>query len=165
MKNLREKNVYKFYPNESYRNGRFEWKHCFDAQLIAYKGLDRWYFFDTYFGLRKSSGSELFTLYDIRKFGKIKFICNLNDIIEIEEHEKKYYNSKDIFDLSHQHGSYKFYAIKKGIKKNRKAMIEYCKYNIDEEYHNIENAISNIDRYVQYLDKLKSGISLDDFYI
>ncbi len=134
-------------------------RHCFDGQLIAKKDYkNHWSFVDTYWSFGNGGDdSHSFSLKEIREQGKITFVCNLADIEEIQEYEQKYYDDKDIFNLSHQHGCYKFYAIKKGTKKSNTKMLKTVNDKIQEAKRDLERAGDKIEEYSQKKTKIEAG--------
>ena len=145
---------YRFSYNEKYEKELFMPYHCFDGILfVKQKNDGSLYLVDTYW----SSGGRSFTLEQALEQGILTFICNINDVEPCVKSEKRYYNSDDFFNLSSQHGCYERYFKRKNAARSSELMEEELKKLIDERKHEIEYAEYDIKRYVEYIDRLKSG--------
>lgn len=148
--------VYRFSYNAKYEIEIFMPYHCFDGILFVKQKSDgSLYLEDTYWG--SGSDNRIFTLEKALEQGTLTFICNINDIELCYEHDYKYYDSSDLFNLSHQHGCCKRFFKRKGAVRSSKIMEENLKKQIEERKHDIKSAEYDIERYMEYLDKLKSG--------
>lgn len=119
---LKERDVFRFSYSDAaiarMRSPNPYW--CFDGQLIVRNGR----LCDTYWaGHKLSAGGDERVVRP--EDGDLQFICNLDDVQEIHESECRYYDSADIINLSHQHGCYRFFAIRKGTPKSQRAMLDW----------------------------------------
>ena len=154
LKNIKEGDVFDFCYNQETREKLFDPYWCFDGQLITKKDRDgKLYLADTYW----SSDNKTFELKEINKQGTLKFICNLNEIKEIEEWERDYYADDDIFDLSYQHHCYKAFYIKKNAEKSQAKMLEVLKGKMKEEKFKLESAGREIELLSEKITKVNDG--------
>jgi hypothetical protein len=118
--NIKLNDVYKFkYNNDDCLNKY----HCFDGQLIVKQNTHgKLYLEDTYY--IDSVGSRIFTLEKALQEGTLTFFCNLDELEKCKKSDLSYYDNKDIFNLSYQHGYRSAYYKRKGSKKS----IEKIKY-------------------------------------
>src|ERR1044071_5230623 len=111
----REGDVFNFAYNQAeYERARGDLNWWFDGQLV-WNGHK---FYDTYWGLTRGAvdGRPL-TLGEARTKGVLHFVCNLNDVEKIQDYEFPLYAEGDAFNLSHNHGSCRYYARRKGAPK------------------------------------------------
>jgi hypothetical protein len=155
---MRELDVYHFTYNAEQQAKIFESHHCFDGQLIV-RGEK---LVDTYWGLDpRGYDGRSFTLAEAQQKGILTFICNLNDVEKIAEWLYPQYADGDAFNLSHQHGCYKYYVAKKGAKKSvekRLAIIEerIKKAKSDAEYA-VRRAFEAIEQGHEQSARLAAG--------
>lgn len=126
---FKEGDVFRFRYSEEARqraknglgHGDLHW--CFDGQLI-FNGqvlLDTYWISCKYEGSRRVS-FQLTAWDSVRQMsvekaeadGTLTFVCNLNDCEPIDQGEFPLYAGGDAFDLTHQHGCYKFFLRRKG---------------------------------------------------
>lgn len=158
-----ENDVFSFRYNEAELKARFSPHHCFDGQFIVkVNSKGEKYFVDTYW----ASKYDGFTAYqDVKSRtideaisqGELTFICNLNDVEEIKEWEKEYYDDEDIFNLSYQHNCYSFFVKKKGAEKSQSKMLQSIKTKIEEAEYKKQSAERDIVRYNETLKKIEAG--------
>ena len=118
--------------------------HCFDGQLIAKKNQKgEIYLEDTYW----SSGDKCFTPKEAKEKGILTFYCNLNEVEEIGEGSQDYYADEDIFNLSHQHGCYRKFAVRKDAQRNKEKMLSVINERIREAKRKIEWLLEDLERY------------------
>lgn len=145
MTELKEGDVYKWYYKndaEYRRNNSSTAYWCMDNRCVVKNGE----LVDTYWEgvnslLRTSSNS---TILDPEKVD-LEFICNLNDIEFIKEYQIEDYDK--IYNLSHQKGCYKVFAIDKDAEVSNKALrTKYSKLLEQAEYQK-RSAEYDIERY------------------
>lgn len=143
---LREGDIYKWYfkNDAEYRakcgGGTAYW--CMDNQCVVKNGE----LVDTYWDgvnslLRTSSNS---TTLDSDKVD-LEFICNLNDIEFIEKYQIEDYDK--VYNLSHQKGCYKVFAIDKGAQVSKKALRDKYHKLLGEAEYQKRSAEWDIERY------------------
>ena len=121
--------VFRFqYSEESWRkakeglgHGDLNW--CFDGRLI-YNGevfLDTYWMSSKYDGSRRVgfdltawSSVKTMSIEKAAADGTLTFVCNFNECEPIDVGEFSLYAGGDAFDLTHQHGCYKFFLRRKG---------------------------------------------------
>lgn len=146
MSELKDGDVYKWYYKDDleYRRkcsgGTAYW--CMDNRCVVINGdLVDTYWDGVYNPLRTSSNS---TILDPKKVD-LEFICNLNDIEFIKEYQIEDYDK--VYNLSHQKGCYKVFAIDKGAQVSNKALrTKYSKLLEQAEYQK-RSAEYDIERY------------------
>ena len=156
--------VFKFRFNKSYIENCVVINpyHCFDGQLIVKdKGDGTLLFYDTYY-----STPKYFTFEELNKIGTFKFVCNLDDVIDCSELDKRYYKEEDIIDLSYQHGYYKWFVKKKTAKRSREVMLEYIANAIAEDNRKIKNLKDDIERYKEKESLINDpNTNLEEIYL
>lgn len=162
---LRINDVYSFRWNADYvkKSGRSDLNHCFDGQFIV-KQRDggELYFMDTYWaskydGFTHWSDSRSYSLEEALENGTLEYICNLDEVEEIQKYEMNYYADADLFDLSYQHYCYGFYVRKKGAVRSPEKMRAVILEKISENEGKIRFAQSDINGLRERLEKLLSG--------
>lgn len=127
--------------------------HYFDGQLIARKNREgKFYLQDTYWG----SGDTTFTPKEASENGTLVFVCNLNET-EKKGDAYSYYDEKDIYNLSSQHGCYKDIRIRKGAKRSKAKMFEVINEKINEARRKVHGYIEDIARYSETKTKIETG--------
>lgn len=160
---LKINDVYSFYFNEEYRNKHSYSNHCFDGQFVVKQEEDgEFYFLDTYWaskhdGFKHWGDHRTMSVENAIKNGTLKFICNLDDVEEIREHDMIYYADEDLFNLSYQHGCYKFFVKKKGAIRSAEKMEAVILERISSSEHKIGSLKRDIERYNETLVKLRNG--------
>lgn len=153
---FREGDVFRFrYSDERIAKARavhhdLHW--CFDGQVIVRDGK----LCDTYWaGYRLSSGGDqkVVTPED----GTLEFICNLNDVERIKEYQTRYYDESEVFNLSYQHGCYRFFAVKKGQPRNQCAMLAWLDRQASEYRRDIERTTHYLRLNAEQRAKVEAG--------
>lgn len=155
--NIKLNDVYLFRYNEEYNKKLFEPYWCFDGQLIVKQNRNgELYLQDTYWGFDGGEKKTL-TLEQVLERGELTFVCNLDEVEKCEEYHLNYYDDKDLFDLSYQHGCYKAYFKRKGANKS----IDKMKKVLEEKIKSTEREIlwqqSELQRLNDKLNKLNAG--------
>ena len=156
MENIKELDVFRFIYKPLDNSKSYDMRsHCFDGQLIARKNSDGQLILkDTYW----SSGDGVkFTLEEAQEKGTLTFICNLNDVTEIKEHEQCYYADDDIFNLSYQHNCYRRFMVKKSAVRNREKMLKVLYSQLAEQKSKIESSIRTIENISVNISKVESN--------
>lgn len=162
---MNDGDVFRFQYNEVERKKAAEgWAgildHCFDGQLVWH--AERGFFHDTYWGFDVHDNSGVrFTLEEAERKGALTFVCNMNEVERIDERLYPQYADGDAFNLSHQHGCHKLYAIRRGAKKSLEKQLailetrtEKAKRDADSVVH---YAFHEIERSQQLAARLKAG--------
>lgn len=136
----------------------FRWDqgyHCFDGTLIVRENnKGELYLEDTYW---VSGGNKVFTPDEAYEKGKLTFLCNLDEMIDIQEHETVYYNDDDIVIMRIHAGYRNRFLIKKGTQRSQAKMLQCVKQKIEDEYSKIRNAENSLRWYNETLKKIESG--------
>jgi hypothetical protein len=131
-------------------SGTIYW--CEDQQAIVRNGT----LYDTYWAghrLSPCGDQHAKNLADV----ELEFVCNWNDIEYIEPHAVKNYDAADVFDLSYQHGCYKYFAIKKGAKPSTAAKLEWLYKKRAEIMREIESHIRHLELLAKQQARLEAG--------
>lgn len=153
---LKENDVYSFRYNDEAKAKIPYPYHCFDGQLIVQKLSSGGFILkDTYWG--GSNDCKWFTLEDALKQGELKLKCNLSEVEKISEHQLCYYADKDIFDLSHQHGCYKDYKVRKGAPRSSEKMLRVIQQQIEDAIYRKGAAERELVRLSEKLEKVQAG--------
>lgn len=150
--------VFKFRYSEEYiknYKGIGDLYHCFDGTLIEkeYSNGDK-YWEDTYWS---SDNRRFDSMEDIISKGTIEFICNLDEMEEISEHQEKYYNPDDVVYISIHKGYRSKYLIKKGVEKSKDIILKGLKNKIDEIQSNIEYEIRKIESLKKDIEEIENN--------
>lgn len=156
----KEGDVFAFsYSEETYAAaGGRDLRWCFDGQLVYRDDLLN----DTYWGLGRSYGEgRHFTVEEAKAKGALTFLCNLNDVEQIQEYEFPLYAEGDAWNLSHQHGCYRYFVRRKGAKKSADLMRQALHARVETERSNVTSAIRTLEwaitRREQLLPKIDAG--------
>jgi len=155
--------VFSFRYNEEETKKRFEPYHCFDGQFIVKQRENgELYLMDTYWASKYDnfkhwSGYKWKTIEDAQKQGTLTFICNLDEVEEIREHDLQYYADEDLFNLSCQHGCCKFYVKRKGAKRSIDKMLQSIRRKIEDEHSKIRSAENSLKWLNETLKKIEAG--------
>lgn len=146
--------VYRFRYSDEYNSNGKDNYWCFDGQLVVKEGRENTLILqDTYW----SSDSKTFSLEEALKKGSLKFICSMEDVIECQENDRKYYKPEDIFDLSCQHHYRKAIYRNKEARKDLGIMQESLEDMIGETEREIQYAKNSLEFLQEKLEKVKSG--------
>ena len=153
----RDSDVYRFtYSAKAWATARNSIGHgdlnwCFDGQLIYRDGR----LCDTYWGLSWGGDhGRRFTVAEAQAEGALAFVCNLHDVEKIREDEYPLYADGDAFNLSHQHGCYKYFVRRRGAKKDAERMRAAVHRKVQEAQHEVERAAWNLEYAVQRREQL-----------
>ncbi len=151
---MKERDYYLFDYNAEYKQNAFDPYHCFDGRLIAEKDLNgRIILVDTYW----QSNNRTFTWEKAKSQGSLKFVCNLNSVDDIHKGNLIYYSDKDIFNLSHQHGCYEKYAIRRGAQKSKSKMLTVLRQKISDALSNIASSEREIQLASKNIEEINIG--------
>jgi hypothetical protein len=158
---VKENDVFHCRFTQSYCNKRVGWdlRHCFEGTLVAKDVNGEIVLFDTFWGIGRTSENKWFTLDQIGVDIEIEYYCNLDEIEKMEDADK-YYDEKDVFHLSEQHGCserYRYTFIRKGAQRSAAKMIEVAKYLIEGKESEIRSAEWRIEDLRKTIDKINSG--------
>lgn len=146
--------VYKFRYNEfELERSSRDLNWCFDGQLVVKEDNEGLYLEDTYW----TTDSRRFTLEETLIKGTLEFVCNLDEVEECKEDPYNYYDDKDIFNLSYQHGCYKKIVVRKGANKSKEKMKEVLEYKIAEAERQLKSVQYDIDIHKNKLKELENG--------
>lgn len=149
--NIKEGDVFRWYykNDEEYRKkntGTAYW--CMDNQCVVRSGE----LVDTYWDgvdlTRLSSNSSFLSLDKV----DLKFICNINDVEFIKEYQIEDYDK--VYNLSHQKGCYKVFAIDKGAQVSNKALLIKYYRLLEEAQYQKRSAERDIERYTNLIEEL-----------
>lgn len=150
---MKEGDVFRwYYKNDTeYRascgGGTAYW--CMDNQAIVRSGE----LVDTYWdGVdlnRLSSNSKFLDLDKV----DLKFVCNVNDVKFIEKWQTEDYDT--VYNLSHQKGSYKCYAVDRDATVSNKALRAKYQRELEKAESDKRCAEWDIERYTKLLSELQ----------
>jgi hypothetical protein len=147
--------VYRFrYSEEFKKNNPRDLYHCFDGILIERERNGVPYYEDTYW----TSDNKIFASMDyIESLGDVKFICNLDEMEEIDEWKSKYYNEEDVVFLGIHKGYRSKYLIKKGTQMSKDVVIQGLKNKISELEENIQYETRKIEWLKKDIEDVENG--------
>jgi hypothetical protein len=155
---LRDGDIYNWHWTDAelakradYRNsGTLYW--CEDRQAIARNGQ----LLDTYW-----AGHELAPGGDCHVVDPMKvdltFVCNLNDVRRISEHEAKYYDAADVFNISYHAGYRKLFAVKPDAKRSQTAMLAWIDAKVNDVCDEIAAGQRHVERLLEDRAKVAAG--------
>ena len=151
---MKENDVYKWHYNSNRKDISY---HCREGLAVVKKDKNgKLYLADTYWGIGDSSGR---VFYSDDPEIDIEYYTNLDEIELSGNDIDRYYNEKDIFVLTRQHGccnSCVYRYIRKGAKRDKEVMENHIKASIVELESGIRyklNAIENKKRLLSKLDE------------
>jgi hypothetical protein len=115
---------------------------CFDGQLVADMHNGEIILVDTYWG--DSGSNRRFTQEEAKAQGTLTLVCNMDEVEPIKD-GVYYYDEKDVFDLSHQHGCYKRLMKRKGAPRSRDAMLAHLRGKMQEAKRKVELAVHDVE--------------------
>ena len=134
--------------------------HCFEGLLRAVKYENGEIMpCDTFWGINDGSGVIL-TIAEAETEGELKFYCNLNEIEKIPNHERDYYDDKDIFVLTRQHAcsdSCIYSFIKKGAQRSKEKMLSTITEKIDEAQRKANCLLRDVEQLTEIKAKIEAG--------
>jgi hypothetical protein len=152
---IKENDVFTFRWSEEEIKNRFEPYHCFDGTLVAKKQKDDTLLLvDTYW---LSSDNKHFKIEEAMQKGKLEFLCNLDDMVDIKEYETVYYNDEDIIEMCMHKGYHTRWLIKKGTQRSQVKMLQSIKFKIEIEQQNIRSAENSLKWHYETLKKIEEG--------
>jgi len=144
---MKDGDVFRWYykNDDDYRqrhsgSGTAYW--CMDNQCIYREGKG---LIDTYWTGLDGKYSSCCEKYVRLEEADLEFVCNLNDVEFIWEQSKDEYDK--VYNLSHQKGSYKVYAVDRGVGKSKKAILA----KKEQELANVKSELEYLQRKVIWL--------------
>ena len=154
MKKIKINDLFEFRYDAEIAKEMFSPYHCFDGQLVVKEREGgELYLEDTYW----TTQNKCFTLKEALEVGKLTFICNLDEVETVHKMQFVYYEDKDTFDLSTQHGYSKKYAIKKDAKRSKTKMLKVVNDKIEESKREISSLKRAIELANVNLEEIKTG--------
>lgn len=149
---MKENDVYKWRYKSDTKDISY---HCKECLAVVKKDNDgKLYLADTYWGVGNNTGA-IFYSDDLRI--DIEYYTNLDEITLCGVGADRYYNHKDIFVLTRQHGCCKscvYKYIKKGAKRDKEVMEKHIKNSITELENSIRYELDDIKSKKELLEKL-----------
>lgn len=149
---LKENDVYRWKYND---NREYISYHCKECLAVVKKDIKgKLYLADTYWGIGNNTGV---IFYPGNTDIIIEYYTNLDEIQSCDYDVEKYYNKKDIFVLTRQHGCCKscvYKYIKKGAKRDKKVMEKYLKNSITKLENDIRYELRKIEDKKNLIAKL-----------
>lgn len=152
---LKVNDVYEFrYKDEIVQSQSYLY-HCFDGTLVVKKRTNgELYFRDTYWS---SGDSRSFTVEEAMEKGNLTFLCNLDDVDEIDKYQMDYYDDSDI-KIMHIHAGYQNkYFLKKGAERSQSKMLEVLKNRISDQKQKLKSTENYLKNLNEMLEKVKGG--------
>lgn len=139
---------------------------CFDGQLIAVAHNGGLLLVDTYWDFGKSLGdsAKTFTIDEAMERGNLKFVCNLHDVEPAQNHDARYYDEADLFDLSYQRRCYTKLMKRKGAKKSREAMYRALAQDRKEAEEMLRSAIHKLEWVARTRQVVEDAADVEKVY-
>lgn len=136
-----------------------KYKHKIDAgtlywclsKICIFKEDGRYY--DTYWS-SITNQNRIFTKKEAEEKLELEYIANINDLVEIDERERAYYNDKDIVDIRHANMIRGGVYLRKGAKKSLSKMKKIMKRNIKKLQNELDILLAQIEDMENRLSKL-----------
>ena len=152
---FKENDVFNFRYKPEEAKKRFEPYHCFDGTLVVKKYSDgKILLVDTYWS---GGDSRTFTPEKAIEQGELTFLCNLDEMVDIEEWETLYYDDVDIVKMYIHKGYRNRYLIKKGTQRSQAKMLQSIKQKIEDEHRKIRSAENSLKWHNETLRKIEAG--------
>jgi hypothetical protein len=152
---LQEGNVYRFsYSEQARERWRTDPYWCFDGQLVVRNGK----LCDTYWSFGACGESRIVEPSE----GTLTFVCNLNDVREIQEYEKRHYMEADVFDLTHHHGHRKRFVVRKGAEPSAERILFEIGAKEFDTLRQMEAAVCSAGRTLVQLGELRARVTTGD---
>lgn len=152
---FKENDVFEFRYKPEEVKKRFEPYHCFDGTLVVKKyDNGKIYLVDTYWS---GGDSRTFTPEKAIEQGELTFLCNLEEMVDIKEHEMLYYDDADIVKMCIHAGYRSRFLIKKGTRRSQSKMLQSIRQKIEDEHSKIRSAENSLKWYNETLKKIEAG--------
>ena len=167
---MKVNDVYKIKYTDKYKKTQSphkDFSHCFEGFAVVKMSNDEeMVLYDTFWGIGRRGGKS-FKLGDIGIKIDIEYYCNLDEVEKASSDDEAYYDDKDLYIITDQHGCVpRCVHYFKTIGANKS--IEKMKKSIESKILNLESTIKSsqykIDRQKLYLKQLDSG-DLDNIWI
>ncbi len=124
---------------------------CLDQQAVVVDGE----LMDTYWVYWDKEGVKCGSTNSVVNPEKadLQFVCNINEIEYISKWQIEDYDK--VYDLSYQKNCYPLYAIDKGAKPSKKALIKKNQKLLEEAKYRLNSAMWDIARYENELRELE----------
>lgn len=158
---MKKGDVYRFHyhPKEGVRD--VNW--CFDGQLVATEVRGELMLVDTYWGA--GSENRHFTKEKAEAEGTLTFVCNLDEVVDIEHYDRHYWSPDDVFNLSRQHGCYTHFVRRKDAKRSKEAMLKALYDRLAEAKQKVSSAMSDVERCGSKIHEVETAADLNEVYI
>jgi hypothetical protein len=151
---LKEGDVYRFHYSEAAsQRWRTDPLWCFDGQVVVRKGR----LCDTYWGF-DASEPRIVTPSE----GEMVFVCNLGDVRYVKHYETRQYDGGDVFNLSHQHGCYKLFAVRKDAQPSANRMLMEIRIKEDAVRQEMESTVRHAAFTLVQLGEMRARIEAGD---
>lgn len=152
---FKENDVFEFRYKPEEEKKRSEPYHCFDGTLVVKRNDNgEIYLVDTFWGGGKN---RAFTPEEAIEQGELTFLCNLEEMVDIEEHETLYYDDADIVKMCIHGGYCNRFLIKKGTQRSQSKMLQSIRRKIEDEHSKIRSAENSLKWLNETLKKIEAG--------
>lgn len=152
---FKENDVFEFRYKPEEEKKRFNPYHCFDGMLVVKKNdKEEIYLVDTFWRGRKN---RAFTPEEAIEQGELTFLCNLEEMVDIGEHETIYYDDADIVKMCIHGGYCNRFLIKKGTQRSQSKMLQSIRRKIEDEHSKIRSAENSLEWLNETLKKIEAG--------
>ena len=132
---------------------------CLSQKAVFTNGKLR----DCYWGYA-SNHENVWTPEQAKEKLMLEFKGNINDMEPLSDNEK-YYDRKDIVNMTHANMSRAPVYKRKGAKRNRKAMLEIAKYSLEKRKHELERAQRDYEELKKTISDIEGGCKLDGLFM
>jgi len=125
--------------------------------IVSKNNNDEFLLEDTYWS--GGSSTRIFKEHEVGKTIEIQFLGNLDDYEKISKYHTRYYNPKDILDISHKNSMGDLIYLKKGAQKDLQIMEKELQYQITK----CEDEIRYKTSLLKDLQEKLSTLSVDTY--
>lgn len=136
--------------------------HCKDGVLVYFK--PKKIFIDTYWGIQKNGVSDQYSysyrfeyIKNVHGFSNLRYLCNLDDVVEITRYKVPYYNPVNVYTIPEHHGYRKKFFVDMGVGYD----IRTIENNLNNDIYKIQSDIECLNKRLhmkeEYLAKVRSG--------
>lgn len=154
---LQEGDVYRFSYSQAEREKAAQgWSgslhHCFDGTVVVRGGK----LVDTYWD--SSNQGRVVT----PEQGELTFVCNLNEVRNVAEHETLQYDESDVFDLRYNHGCIKRWMVRNDAKPSAKRILDEIRKKRNAVENEMQRAVRSALTDMFMLGELQARLEAGD---
>lgn len=165
---LKVNDIFKVSYSEEYRKSHSgDLNHCFEGLARVAESHNGFILCDTFWGLWDGSG-RTFSEDQIGKDINITFYCNLDEIEQIAHYEADFFDEKDVFCITRQHGcmeSCKSFFKRRGAERSRDKMETIVRTKISKIRQELDSKTYDLVLLGKKLLEVETAQDLNQLYV